>query len=270
MSDYREGQMAVSKDGKQRVVYRGGQWINDDTFVPEVKAKTTAQDVKDLSEASARAEAERDAMRTYADTRRAVTTMDSGPYKAAILEALTPEDGGDWLDKVGGAVGWLPSRLYQNSTREAFDHLRTVNAQTALDGSQQMKGSSSDKDTALMRMAGVGPARTKAENYRILDKAQRDAGLSQALARVKARWITKFGSQSAAAPNGMTMEDALQVATKAYHEDYSRREAARKAGRPLLPPRLDTARRSNLPTPPPRTKKASGPVTFDMDGNIIE
>lgn len=122
------------------------------------RAKTTAQDMQVIRDASARAETERDARRTYAATRRAVAQMDTGPMKASFLDSITPEeDGTPILDTIGAVLG-APARLFvSDKTWAARDHLKTVSAKVALAGSQQMKGSSSDKDTALMRMAGVSP-----------------------------------------------------------------------------------------------------------------
>lgn len=217
------------------------------------KAKTTPQDMMILRDSSAKAQVERDAQRAYADTRRAVQTMGTGPYKAAWLDAITPEPDGGIFDKIGGFLGLLPRQFISDETMQARDQMNTVSAQTALTGSQMMKGSSSDRDTALMRMAGVGPAKSVGENLRLLDKAERDSHIEQVRADLKSGWISRFGSISARSPNGATFEHALADAeNRVLHPESFQKPTLRSA--------------------PPSTRKApsaSRRVVYDINGNPI-
>jgi len=222
---------------------------------PPSGAKTSPQDRKELYAASSQAQAERDARREYLEAAQAVRTFRTGPVKAAIYDALTAEPDGDFFDKVGGAIGALPRAFGWMTPEElsARDHLNTLSARGALKGSQMMKGSSSDKDTALMRIADVSPYKTEAENYRIMSAAMQDSGLAQVRATFKARWIAQHGSLSSPAPGGMTFEEGLRRAEQAF-------------SRP---------RGSKLPKAPPaavraRQAAARQPVVIDLNGNPVK
>lgn len=250
MSMPQEGQTATSKDGKKRVVFRGGNWVNDPSYQPTgpERVKTTPDDMKALLAASGAAAAERDALTTYASAGKAVDRLDTGPVKSAWMDAITPDEDDGVLGKVGSVLGAPFRPLISKRDWEARDHLKTVNANVALAGSQQMKGSSSDKDTALMRLSGIGPSKTSAENRRIVQSATEKSGLSQTRALITSNWIGKYGSVSNPSPNGMTYEQALQIG----EQSYQRRRA-----------------QSKLPPAPPR-RRGSQPLTIDLDGNPIE
>jgi hypothetical protein len=176
--------------------------------------------------------------------------MGTGPTWSAYLDAITPAED-DWLPTkaLKSTVGALLRGGVSQKTFDARDHLKTVNAKVALVGSQQMKGSSSDKDTALMRLAGIGPAKYPAENHRIINEAIHDSGLSRARALITADWIGKYGSLANPSPNGTTFEQALQNTERIYE----RRLAEQR-----------------LPKPPPSRRTTTGPVTIDINGNIIK
>lgn len=254
MSMPQEGQTATSKDGKKRVVFRGGQWVNDPTYQPPGadRAKTTPQDMQVLREASGKAAAERDALSTYSAAGRAVEELDTGPVKAAWMDAITPDEDDGVMGRIGSFLGTPFRPLISKRDWEARDHLKTVNAQVALAGSQQMKGSSSDKDTALMRLSGMGPTKTTAENRRIVNSAVNSSGLAQTRALVTSDWIARYGSVSNPSPNGMTYEQALQLG----EQSYNRRMRALRANK-------------KLPSAPP-SRRGGKPLTIDLDGNPIE
>lgn len=254
MSMPQEGQTATSKDGKRRVVFRGGNWVNDPTYQPQgpERVKTTPDDMKALLAASGTAAAERDALTTYSAAGAAVDQLDTGPVKAAWMDAITPDEDDGILGKVGAVLGAPFRPLISKKDWEARDHLKTVNANVALAGSQQMKGSSSDKDTALMRLSGIGPAKTSTENRRIVSSAIDKSGLSQTRALITSNWIGKYGSVSNPSPNGMTFEQALQLGEQSY-----RRRLA------------DIRARKRLPQAPP-SRRGNKPLTIDLDGNPIE
>jgi hypothetical protein len=214
------------------------------------RAKTTPQDMMLLRDSTSKAEAERTARQDYASARRAVTDMDTGPLKAAYLDAITPEQDGGVLDKIGGFLGAPLRLLVSDKTMAARDQLKTLSAQTALKGSQMMKGSSSDKDTALMRTAGLSDYKGRAENYRILDAADRESAIEQHRATLKSKWISRYGSISAPGPNGISYEEA----------------AARQQA--LVNRALDVRRRG-LPKPPPSRRTSSGRTVIDINGNPI-
>jgi hypothetical protein len=217
------------------------------------RVKPTADDLKELREAGGRAEAERDAAREYVGAARSVKTMGTGPWKAWALDAITPDQDGGIMDAVGATLGAPLRALVSDKTLQARDHLNTINAKVALTGSQQMKGSSSDKDTALMRLGGIGPYKTEAENNRIIKQALYDSGLAQTRSKFKSYWIGKFGSISNPSPNGMTFEQGLAGAEKAFQRNL----AAKKGP----------------PAPPPSVRKAAGSgsrVVYDINGNPIQ
>jgi hypothetical protein len=204
---------------------------------PAPPPKPTGQDLADLSAASAKAQAERDAARTYRSARQAVHDMGTGPWTAKWLDAITPDEDGGMLDTIGAVLGSPFRALVSDKTLAARDQLRTVNAQVALAGSQQMKGSSSDKDTALMRLAGIGPYKTVAENERILRQAAYESRLEDMRASAKANWIAAHGSLANAAQDGSTFQQRLQAMESGFRA-------------PTSPPLR--------PAPPPVRKPASG------------
>jgi hypothetical protein len=139
-----EGRTATSKDGKTRIRIVNGEAVKDDSFVPAgarpgAKLDTSAEDMKALTAARDKASAERDALRTYAAAERAVDDFGptgTGPVTATFLDAIIPEeDGGIW-DKAGAIIGTPFRALTSQMTMDARDHLKTVNANVALAGSQ--------------------------------------------------------------------------------------------------------------------------------------
>lgn len=231
----------------------GEQWWLEDDFATAASAKksfggpassggdakTYAGDVAELRDASNKASAERDLTRDYGVTEKAVRDFDTGPVKARFLDMVLPDQDGGIMDTVGATVGLLARPFISDKTIAARDHLNTVSAQSALVGSGQMSGSSSDKDTALMRTAGVSPYKSTTENLRIMKAAKRDSGLEQVRAGMKSLWITRFGSIANPAPNGLSFERALGDAEKDF---------------------LGQGRRAALPKPPPSAlrKPATG------------
>ena len=169
-----DGKTATSKDGQRRMIVSGGTWVNDPTYRPPAQpGKTSPQDRTALNAASAKAASERDAQRTYDAASRAVDDMGTGPGKAKWLDAIMPDESTnsgwsavpDMLSDGLGVILGTPFRALTNQkTLDARDHLKTVSANVALAGSQQMKGSSSDKDTALMRMSGLSTYKGIKEN----------------------------------------------------------------------------------------------------------
>jgi hypothetical protein len=216
------------------------------------RVPTTSQDMDELREASAKAQAERDARLDYNSTARAVTDMKTGPWKAKWLDMITPDEDGGWLDPIGAAIG-APFRAFvDDKTAAARDQLKTVGARVALQGSQQMKGSSSDKDTALMRMAGVSAYKGVGENNRILAAAQRDSIISEARALFKSKWISKMGSMSNPRPDGVTYEQALRETDRRANKIYE-----------------DSTRRKLPPPPPKRRGTTTGRTVLDIQGNPV-
>lgn len=278
MADEYEGRTATSKDGTKRVVYRNGEWVNDPTFAPGGnRTKTTTKDMQLLGELSSRAQAEREARRGYADTRKAVEDFGpagTGPLTASWLDFITPSEdagrgqGGFWAnagdvigDTVGAGVGLFARPFITQRTWDARDRLRTANAKTALANSAQLKGAASDADMALLRTAGVGPYRQKNENLRILDEAEYRSGLGETRALVTSDWVSKHGSIANRSSNGLTYEQALQLAEQRYGKHYASYKAG-KGPAPGGPPRR--------PNPPPSVIGKSPPtITIDLHGNVI-
>jgi hypothetical protein len=244
MDEYQEGQTATNPKTGQKVVYRGGQWHNaSEAGTPTItRTKPTADDMKALIAASDKAATERDAAMDYDRLSQAVNDFSSGPVKARFLDMVLPDQDGGVLDTVGATVGLLARPFISGRTIEARDHLNTHSAQTALTGSQMMKGSSSDKDTALMRTAGVSPYKSQAENQRIIAGAEREGGLNQTRSLLKSQWIARFGSLATPSPNGMTYEQAQKIA----EDDFLKRPGSK------------SARPRGLPKPPPRKAAPSG------------
>jgi hypothetical protein len=249
MADYREGQTATSKDGMSRVVYKGGMWVKDTSFQPQAvhkDANISAQDRTVMNAASAEAQHERDASRMYSDTEGAVKAMGTGPVKATMLDLITPDEDDSYLGKVfGSTVGALARAVVPQKLLNARDQLKTVNARVALEGSKDMKGSSSDKDTALMRLAGIGPSKLEPENLRIIQQARYNSGLAQARALLTNQWIAQNGSLANPNRHGTTFEQAKQFAERDYD------------------------RRMRMPSAPPRVRSGA-PVTIDIHGNPIQ
>lgn len=252
MSEYQEGQTATHKDGRS-IVFRNGQWVsNSGSARTALRAKTTAQDMKALTEASSRAEAEADAQRDYDSLSSAVRTFDTGPVRGALFDAFAPNDGGAW-DTVGTLIGALPMAGVPTETKVARDRLKTASASNAIASSAQMKGAASDRDMALLRTSGISTGKHVQENQRILTKAQMDSKRSQARALLTNKWISKFGSLAQASPNGMTFEQAV---------NYANRDLENQT------------RKSSLPKPPPsavrRQATSTGRKVYDINGAPVQ
>ncbi len=212
---------------------------------------TSLEDLKELRQASAKAEAERDARQSYAATRQAVLDMDTGPLKAKWLDMITPDGDGGWADTIGGFLGTPFRAAISDKTMAARAALATNNARFTMNGANKLKGPASDKDTALARTATVNANKPVAENLRIIDEARRESSLAQARAQFKSRWISKFGSIARPGPNGASYEAVLADAERRFGQAYEQR-------------------RRQLRTPPRSAiRGARAPLEIDMDGNPI-
>lgn len=265
----KEGQTATSKDGKARVVFHAGQWVKDTSYRPQTamsRAMTTPDDRKALLAAQSKAAAERDAIRQYRSAGRAVHAMSTGPVKAAWMDTITPAQAEDTTgrsiaDLAAGAVKAIGTpigaglRLFNDpATWEARDQLNTVAANAALGRTSQLKGAASDKDMAIIRMAGVSAYKTERENDRIIHDAIYQSELEGLRARLTSQWIGNNGSLTAKSAKGETFEGYLTRGERRFGERFAELQAARKRG---------------LPKPPPSRKTSGETITIDMDGNII-
>jgi hypothetical protein len=236
--------------------------------------KPTNSDMAALTAARDKAATEREATNTYIQAAKAIDDFgDSGPWKSSLLDAGAPgqsEESPDrgWLANALGPVASLPMHvagaayrtITPRKTLAARDTLRTLAARSAIAQSSQLKGAASDKDTALVRMAGIGTAKYPEENRRIVHDAIQNSGLAQTRALVTQNWIAANGSLAAKDRAGRTFEQVLQNAEQLYGQRFAERQAARRR-----PARA-------LPKPPPAVRKAAAarrPVTIDMNGNEI-
>lgn len=280
MSEYgpeMEGRTATSKDRKTRIVVRNGEWVRDWSYRPPADAQsatTTNADMKAMGEANARAAAERDATPLYLSAAQAIDGLgDTGPWKAALMDAGAPgqsEPSADrgWLaNAFGGVAGLIPKAagaLYRptipRKVLAARDSMRSIAAQGALSRTAQLKGAASDRDMAMVRVAGLDPSKLPEENRRIVKSAIRDGGLNQTRALVTNQWISDNGSLKARNRNGKTFQEVLQRAEQMYGQRFTERQAERHQGA------------KSLPKPPPSRKASSAgrPVTIDLNGNIVE
>ena len=189
------------------------------------RANTTPQDRIALNAASAKAQTERDAMRDYDVTERAVRTMNSGPIKAGYLDAITPAENGGFWDTAGAIAGLIPSIFVSQDTMDALDTLNTVAARSVTRGQTLPPGPASVRDVALARTAAVNPYKGVRENLRIIEAARRDSGLEQTRNLLRSKWISRFGSTSRASPNGMTFEEAQQMAERDFLKEPGSKSA---------------------------------------------
>jgi hypothetical protein len=253
---YREGQTATDPNTGERVIFRGGQWVSHTPARPK-RAETTEQDRKALNEASERARIERDVQRVYSDAEKAIDTFDTGPVKSWWMDAITPDEDDGIMGAIGAnTIGWLARPLVDDKTFEARDQLKTVNARTSLAASAQLKGVASDRDMGLLRLTGLKDSKSKAENKRIISEARFNSALEQYRAKQKARWVARYGSLAAPAPNGRSFEEISQIAERAFADEYQRLIAQPQP------------KKKKLPAAPPRASRSST-VTIDINGNPI-
>lgn len=254
-----EGRTAISKDGKTRIKIVNGEAVVDKSYhQPTGRAETTSDDRKALVEAQNRAAAERDAMRQYKTVGPAIERITSPAY-ASWLDAITPQPEGGVMDTIGGWLGAVPRWLTDDKNLEAMDQLNTVNAQAAIAASKDVKGAASDRDMTLMRMSGIGPYKTQTENRRLLNDAIYQSALEGLRANLTSKWIAAFGSLSAPGENGETFEEYLNKGEQLYSRNF--KQNMRGGG---------GNRNSRLPKAPPKKKASGGPVTIDLEGNILQ
>ncbi|OWK31787.1 hypothetical protein [Sphingomonas mucosissima] len=211
----------------------------------------SSEDLKELRQASAKAEAERDARQTYAATRRAVLDMDTGPWKARMLDAITPDGDGGWADTIGGFLGTPIRALVPEKWMTARAALATNSARSTMTGANKLRGTASNMDTALARTATVNANKPVAENLRIIEEARRESELAQARAQFKSAWISKFGGMARTGPNGVPYEAALADAERRFSQAYGQS-------------------RRQLRTPPRSAMRgAKAPIEIDLNGNPV-
>ncbi|MFD1959599.1 hypothetical protein ACFSHP_12080 [Novosphingobium panipatense] len=146
------------------------------------------------------------------------------------------EAGRGILDKIGGILGTPFRALEDDETLGAMDELSTVGASAALKNSANVKGAASDKDMALIRLAGLGPYKTQGENTRIVKDAMYQSGLEQLRAKLTAQWIARNGSLSNPNAKGQTFESYLTLGEGMYADRMSGRTKPRTKSLPKPPP----------------------------------
>jgi hypothetical protein len=222
-----------------------------------LKAKTTKTDETALQNASDLATAERDAVKDYIRASDAVGVLGDGRMSSNIRSLVLPEkDDGGMTAIAKSVLGWPVRALLDDKTTHAYEELNRVNAKAAVAASKDLKGPTSDRDIAMLRLSGISPFQSESSNRKVVRDAIEDSGMSTARAKTMQNWIGKFGSLTARAPNGMTFQDALEIAERTYTERYSAAQAKR-----------------TMPKAPPRSLRKEAQanrVRVDANGNIIQ
>lgn len=170
--------------------------------------------------------------RTLKNAASAIDRLGTGPYRAKMLSAAIPEEGGGVLDAMGGALfGWMPDQ----QTKDDWQTLQALQNKAVLDKQIEQKGPQTDSDALRMKMASLSPYKTQKANAEIVGTTMLDAELMKQKPDFYTRWATKYGSLNSLSPGGQSVDkawDALQTdAVNRFNAD-PRMKKIREGGAP--------------------------------------
>lgn len=173
MADYQEGQTATNPSTGQKVVYRGGMWVNLES--PNMTARLKAPEQTTLKE-----------------------TRDSAGNAYEVLNDLTRFQNLNTQEKSGGIGGVWPFR----NIREAFDpeaqQMAEITARLAPAQRPAGSGTTSDRDLALYLQAVPGINRSPIANTAIIERGRGEAVRRQQYADFLDDWAAKNGTLAGA------------------------------------------------------------------------
>jgi len=176
--------------------------------------------------------------RTLGNAAVAIDRLGTGPMRAKMLSAAIPEEGGGFLDTVGGALfGGLVSKQEQDD----WQTLQALQNEAVLGKQIEQKGPQTDSDALRMKLASISPYKTGKANAEVVGSTMLGSELLKHKPDFYTKWANKYGSLSAVSPGGQTVNSAWEAAQadalRRYNSDP--RIQRMRAGQPA-PKRQDT------------------------------
>lgn len=213
MSEFQEGQTATNPKTGQKIVFRGGQWVN--AGVGEVqRGELSVQDNKALNDMRDGHSAALKVNRDYREVARVLDRSQMTPVKASMLNALTPQEGGGFFDAIGG---WIGSKVLPQQTIDDFQTLRGLQSGRVMDAQIAQKGPQTEADAARLQLAEVSPWKTKQANIAVMKRGMADATLAKRKLPFFQRWANKYGVNGVN-ERGQTADEAWTGVTNAVYQ----------------------------------------------------
>lgn len=212
MAEFREGQTATNPKTGQKVVYKGGQWVNYSApGAPAPARKLSPRDEKELikqQEGAATALEVRNRVERVAPSAK---RLDGGPWRGMFLDMALPNPQGGIMDRIGATILGAPAKLIGAITpQDVEDHQAITRA--AVESTRQSetgeKGVQTEGDSARQLAATLTPYTSDSERLvrEIFQKADRQVARPD----FYTVWANKYGSLSALNEQGKSVEAAFR------------------------------------------------------------
>ena len=134
--------------------------------------------------------------RMYNQTEQTLNKFKPGPFRAAVVSALTPEPDDGILGKViGSPLGWLANAtgLLPDDTITNYQDLKSLQSERV--GSRQMeqRGVQTDADAARYKLADIDPGKTMDANARVIARGRAKIRDSREKVQFFTKWANRFG-----------------------------------------------------------------------------
>lgn len=185
-------------------------------IAPGAKVAPKAQDITGLTDAGVRAQAAGDSIRLYNNIQPAIDRFNPGPMKGTLYDMVMPNDGGGIMDSIGSFVGAPVRALLPNQDKDDFQKIDAARAERISLRQKEQKGTQTDRDAVLYGRADIGPNKSRAVNHSLIDQNKTKSQLVKIQAALQSQWVGRYGSITQLSPNGMSFDQAVNMAQKDY------------------------------------------------------
>jgi len=203
-----EGQRVKLKDGTEAVVTNGQLVAVAAKPGSAGKKGLSVQAQNFLNPLSTQASEAAETQRLYDQAAGAIKTLKPGPNRGRFLEIATPEEGGGFLDTLGGLVVGAPARAIGAITPEetdAYQNLRRLQSSQVLGQQLLQKGPQTESDAARLQLTELSPSKSQKVNEDVIKAG--NAKMDRV--RAKAIFYTKFANNwglNGVSPDGFTAD----------------------------------------------------------------
>ena len=223
--DIQEGQTATNPKTGQRVIFRGGQWVNAGMAPGKVRP-LSVQDNNALNGMRGENSAALSVNRDYRDVARTLDRTNWSPAYAKWLDMWVPEEkGGGIMDTLGGLIG---APFLSNQTVTDFQNLKGLQSKRVMDAQIAQKGPETEADAARLQLAEVSPFKTKQANVQLMRRGMADATLAKMKLPFFQKWAGKYGLNGLN-EKGISADQAWRGVADATYKAGDRLEGVRES-----------------------------------------
>lgn len=172
----------------------------------------TVQDRNSLNALLGQAASANETKIQYDSAGKAIKDFAPGPWKGAFYDAMLPQEGGGFMDKVGAmigaplrAIGALPQKQI-----DAYQRLKGLSSERVLEGQIAQKGPQTDSDAARLQLTEISPYKSADANEQVIQSGAAKADRAMARAPFYTQWANKYGLNGVD-ENGASVEQAFQA-----------------------------------------------------------